>query len=141
MAKQTKSTKQVQVRNHAGQGYHQENTEVFDDNLLPEAAEIQALHAIDPDILTWLKERAEKEQEFRHQAVNKRNDILNHDVKGTQRLNFFGMTYAFLIIMGGMALSAFLIDRGNVVTGTFFGGATILYAAALFYKRKPNRNE
>ncbi len=141
MAKQTKSTKQVQLRDHRGHGYHSENTEVFDDNLLPDAAEITALHALDPNILQWLKERAEKEQEFRHQVFSKRTDILEQDVKGTQSLNKMGMTYAFLIIMSGMGFSAFLIYLDHVLTGSIFSGLTILYAAALFYKRKPHKNE
>lgn len=141
MAKQTKSTKQVQLRNQSGQGFHQENTEVFDDNLLPDATEITALHALDPNILDWLKERAEKEQEFRQKSFMRKADILEYDVKGTQKLNMWGMTYAFLIIMGGMGFSAFLIYLGHVLTGSIFSGLTILYAAALFYRRKPHKEE
>jgi len=141
MAKQTRSQKQVRVQSHQGHGIQHENTEVFDDNLLPDAAEIAALSQIDPDIINWLKERAEKEQDFRHEIFKKRTDILEEDVKGTQKLNMRGMTYAFLIIMTGMGFSAFLIWLNHVITGSIFSGLTVIYAAALFYKRRPHKEE
>ncbi len=136
MAKQTRSQKQVRVQNNRGSGYQHEDTEVFDDNLLPDAAEISALSDIDPNIISWLKDRAEKEQDFRHDIYKRRTEILEFDVRGTHKLNLRGMTFAFLIIMSGMAFSAFLIYLNHVVTGSIFSGLTILYAAALFYKRK-----
>lgn len=139
MAKQTRQTKQVQLHNSQGKGFQHENTEVFDDNLLPEAKEIEALSKIDPDILNWLKERAEKEQDFRHEIFKKRTDILENDVIGTQKLNMRGMTYAFIIIMSGMGFSALLIYLEHLITGTIFSGLTIIYAAALFYKRKDSK--
>jgi uncharacterized membrane protein len=136
MAKQTRSHKQVQLTGHQGKGYHQENTEVFDDNLLPDALEIRALSEIDPEILIWLKARAEKEQDFRHDVFNKRTKILESDVKAEHRINYMGMIFAFLIIMSGMAFSTYLINKELIITGSIFSGLTILYAAALFYKRK-----
>ena len=60
MAKQQK--KQQVVKNQQGQGLLIE--EVLDDNLLPDATEIEKLHRIDNNILEWLKQTAEKEQEF-----------------------------------------------------------------------------
>ena len=87
MAKQTRSQKQVRVQTNRGNGFQHENTEIFDDNLLPDASEIAALSQIDPNIILWLKERAEKEQDFRHDIFKKRTEILEYDVKGTQKLN------------------------------------------------------
>ncbi len=136
MAKQTRSQRQVRVQDNRGTGFQHENTEVFDDNLLPEASEISALSEIDPNILEWLKARAEKEQDFRHEHYRERTEIVKCDVKGTQRLNMVGMIFAFLIIIGGMGISALLISTGFIVTGTVFSGVSIIYAAALFYKRK-----
>ena len=136
MAKQTLSKKQTHVQHSNGKGVQQEQTEIFDDNLLPDATEIQALHELDPNILDWLKERAKVEQEFRHQAHNKRTAIIEKNVTSENTLNILGVTFAFLIIMAGMAFSTFLIIKGQVITGTIFSGATILYAAALFVKKR-----
>lgn len=134
MGKQTISKKNTSVHHPNGRGTQQEQTEIFDDNLLPDATEIAALANLDPNILEWLKSRAEKEQDFRHQAFNRRTEILAGDIKGDQRINIIGLILAFLIIMGGMAFSSYLISLGHLVTGTIFSGLTIVYAAALFIK-------
>ncbi|QYJ68917.1 hypothetical protein [Flavobacterium litorale] len=136
MARQTRSQKNIQVHNNNGKGLHQENTEVFDDNLLPDASEIKALSEIDPEILNWLKLRAEKEQDFRHKIFSDRTKILKYDVEGEMRLNYLGMTYAFLIIVLGMCFSGLLIYWEHIITGSIFSGFTIIYAATLFYKKR-----
>src|SRR5690606_10333982 len=41
----------------------------------PEATEVKKLHSLDPSILSWLKERAEKEQDFRHLAYSNKFEI------------------------------------------------------------------
>lgn len=56
MARQQR--KQQIVKNEQGQGHLVE--EIFDDNLLPDASEIERLHKIDPDILNWLKNQQKK---------------------------------------------------------------------------------
>ena len=139
MAKQQRSIKNTQVHHANGKGVQQEHTEVFDDNLLPDASEIKELSTIDPDIIHWLKSRAEKEQDFRHAALNKRTDILERNVKGEIRINTLGLVFAFLIIMGGMSLSAYLIHLGNILTGSIFSGLSILYAAALFIRKNKKK--
>lgn len=75
MAKQTRIQKQVHLQNNQGKGFQHENLETFDDNLLPEATEIKELFELDRTILSWLKNRAEKEQDFRHDLIHKRTDI------------------------------------------------------------------
>ena len=138
MAKQQRTQKQTTVDHKNGNGYQQEHTEVFDDNLLPDATEIQKLKEMDPEIMTWLKARAEKEQDFRHAAFNHRTTILESDVKGSIRINAMGTIFAFIIIMSGMAFSAFLVHYGSIIAGTIFSGLTIVYAASLFLRKKRN---
>ena len=53
MAKQ--SRKAQVVKSHLGKGQVVE--EIFDDNLLPDASEIERLHRIDTNILEWLKQK------------------------------------------------------------------------------------
>ena len=57
MAKQSRKAQLTRSNTHQGHTIE----EVFDDNLLPDATEIQKLSELDPNIMTWLKERAEKE--------------------------------------------------------------------------------
>ena len=56
MAKQSRKAQLTRSNTHQGHTIE----EVFDDNLLPDATEIQKLSELDPNIMTWLKERAEK---------------------------------------------------------------------------------
>jgi len=68
MAKQSRRAQVSHSKNH--QDHIVE--EVFDDNLLPDASEIKKLSELDPNIVQWLKERAEKEQDFRHKTYTSR---------------------------------------------------------------------
>ncbi len=135
MAKQTLSKKNTHIQHSNGKGVQQEHTEVFDDNLLPDATEIAALAKLDPNILDWLKSRAEKEQDFRHDAFNKRTNLIDYNVKKEHTINILGLIFAFLIIIAGMAFSTYLIVLGQVITGTIFSGLTVVYAATLFIKK------
>ncbi|MFN5415488.1 MAG: hypothetical protein ACK5B9_00415 [Flavobacteriia bacterium] len=138
MAKQTRIQKQIHLQNSQGKGYQQEQLESFDDNLLPEANEIKELFILDSDILTWLKKRAEKEQDFRHDLIQKKASLLESEIKYESRNTFIGLFFAFFIIISGMALSAFLIYQKHVVTGTIFSGITIITSATLFLKKTLN---
>lgn len=85
MAKQRR--KQEIVRGEYGQGHLVE--EVFDDNLLPDAPEIERLHRLDPNIMEFLKNSAQKEQEFRHRAFEERVTIVKNADKGDRWINFW----------------------------------------------------
>ena len=115
-----------------------EQSEEIDDNLLPDAEEIQKLATIDPDILTWLKSRAEQEQDFRHGFSNRRIKLTNDFEQrqhNTIRIGLF--IYGSLVI--GCLLGAYeLIIRGLNVQGTIFGSAAVVLAVAVAITRKPN---
>ena len=114
MAKQ--SIKQQVVRNHQGQGHSVE--QVFDDNLLPDASEIQNLHVLDPNILEWLKQCAEKEQNFRHIASAKRIDLVKKTEIGERTISIMGLIFSFLLVLSGMFFSGFLIHTNHEIIGS-----------------------
>jgi uncharacterized membrane protein len=134
MAKHQQITK---ARGNSG-GQQVERSVYVDDNLLPDAEEIQKLHAIDPNIMDWLKERAEKEQEFRHVTFGNRTQIIASNEKHNRTLNTLGLIFAFILMLSGMFYSAFLVHSGQSITGTIFSGATLLVGAALLITRKLN---
>ena len=136
MSQQRRSVKQTNVQTQAAAGQHIEHTEVFDDNLLPDAVEIEKLCKIDPTILDWLKARAEKEQDFRHNSFTERAKIISRNEHNNRVLNVVGLICAFIIFCGGMAIGGFLIYKGHNITGTLFCGGTLLSAAGLFINRQ-----
>ena len=131
MAKQQK--KQQVVKNQQGQGLLIE--EILDDNLLPDATEIEKLHRIDNNILEWLKQTAEKEQEFRHQAFTKKLQIAEDSEKGLRRISQLGIIFSFIIVVLGMFFSGFLIYIGQTIIGTIFAGGIILSIVSAFLSK------
>lgn len=138
MAKQIRHQKQTQVQSRQGNGIQHEHVVTFDDSLLPDASEIKALSEIDPNIIEWLKEKAGKEQDFRHEAYLLKTNIIKSETRAEVINNRIGLFFAFLIIMSGMGLSTFLIYEKQIVAGSIFSGITIISAAALFIKRNKN---
>ncbi len=131
MAKQQK--KQQVVKNQQGQGLLIE--EVLDDNLLPDATEIEKLHRIDNNILEWLKQTAEKEQEFRHQAFAKKLEIAEDTERGLRQISKLGIIFSFIIVVLGMFFSGFLIYIGQTIIGTIFAGGIILSIVSAFLRK------
>ena len=131
MAKQQK--KQQVVKNQQGQGLLIE--EVLDDNLLPDATEIEKLHRIDNNILEWLKQTAEKEQEFWHQAFAKKLKIAEDTERGIRQISKLGIIFSFIIVVLGMFFSGFLIYIGQTVIGTIFAGGIILSIVSAFLRK------
>lgn len=138
MAKQHRRAQISRSKNH--QGHIVE--EVFDDNLLPDAAEIKKLSELDPDIIQWLKQRAEKEQDFRHKSFTSRVKLVSRTERGLRWINYCGLLFSFFLLGGGMYLSYILIIEGHEVLGSIFSGLMLFAIASLFMSKvKSNNNE
>jgi uncharacterized membrane protein len=139
MAKQSR-TQQV-VQNQQGKGHLIQ--EVFDDNLLPDASEIEKLQRLDPNIIEWLKTRAECEQNFRQEAYKEKIDLVRRSEKGERNISLIGLVFSFFLAILGMAFSAFLIYYNHEVLGTIFAGATILALVGIFMAKvkSPNKEQ
>ena len=110
----------------------------IDDSLLPEAKELAKLKEIDPNIVDWIKERAEKEQNARHEFNNRKISLIEKEAKRNFTVDIITILSAFFIIVLGMGFSYFLIMNKMEITGTIFAGATIVFAANAFlnYRKK-----
>lgn len=115
-----------------------EHTEVFDDNLLPDASEIEKLHAIDPDILQWLKSRAEKEQDFRHNSFDKRVQITENHNKREHNTTRMALMIYFFLVAACLVASYLLISNDKKIAGSIFGGVGVIMALAVLITRKSN---
>lgn len=131
MAKQQR--KQQIVRSEHGQGHMVEET--LDDNLLPDASEIERLQNLDPHIMEWLKSSAEKEQAFRHKTYQERINIVKASDKGDRIINILGLVFSFIIVLCGMLFSAYLIREGYEILGSIFAGGLILSIISLFMSK------
>lgn len=137
MAKQQRRAHVRKGNNGEHQGHIEET---FDDSLLPDATEIARLQQLDPNMITWLKERAEKEQDFRHEFTREKLGMIKNTEKGERRVNYLGLICSFILLGVGMFISYMLITKDYVIVGSIFSGTTLLAIAAL-YMRKVKSND
>lgn len=86
--------------------------------------------------MPWLKERAANEQEFRHEAYSRKLDFAEKSTSYEFKLNMTGLIFAFFLMLAGLGVSAYLIYKGCILTGTIFSGLTLALIAATFITRK-----
>ncbi len=136
-----KSGHQTKIKMANGEVHAEEN--IFQDNsLLPQSEELARLKDVDPTIIDWLKARTEKEQDARIDFNTKRMDEYRRMGKRDHRLNLTSLYMAFVIILGGMAFSYFMIQNSLVTEGTIFAGAILVTAAVAFIpKRKKDTDK
>ncbi|MDE7188942.1 MAG: hypothetical protein K2N96_02230, partial [Muribaculaceae bacterium] len=102
-------------------GVSLEHHAAYDDNLLPSAEELSKLKSIEPDIIPWIMERTEKEQDARIEFNHRRMNLAHKEVNCSALLTFFGMLLAAVVIIGVFYFSYQLISNGYQVAGTVFG--------------------
>ena len=141
MAKHHIQKRQSNVVSHKGQGVSFEQQESIDDSLLPDAEELAKLQELDGDVINWVKERTAKEQDARLDFNNRKMTLVEKGQRMAFTVDIIAIGAAFIITMSGMAFSYFLIQANQIVTGSVFAGATILFAANSFLNfRKKNQN-
>lgn len=132
MAKQEIRTKQTQLNAPGANGHQVEQTYTVDDSFLPSPLELQQYKEIHPEIVQLLIDASRNEQNHRHFIDKQKMKAINRESKSVHWINVLGMTLAFLIMFGGLLLSAYLISIDKETLGSIFGGATILIAAGTF---------
>ena len=130
MSRHNKQTKGIVQR----QGQHVAFTqqEIYDDNYLPSADELAKYKQLDPDIINWIKERTEKEQDSRIDFNNRKMKLLESDQQKNFIIDICTIIAAFTILILGMFFSYHFIEAGRNLEGAIFGGGTLLFAANAF---------
>lgn len=141
MGKQELKTKQTQVRTSDADGHQLEQTYTVDDGALPSPIELEAYKAIDPGIVKFLLETSVKEQNHRHLMDIHKVKIIRKESHKIHSINWWGMFFAFLVMICGIGLSAYLIYCGKDIIGTIFGGITLISAASLFIRENSGNKQ
>lgn len=111
----------------------------IDDSPLPSPEELERYHSLDPTLMEWLKNRADKEQDARLKIYQVDADLRLGAQNKRYRVDVYTLTLAFLIILSGMFFSSFLLIRGFNLAGTIFAGISVIAAAKAFLNfRKPS---
>lgn len=107
-------------------GVQLEQSTIYDDNLLPAADELAKLHALDNDIIPWIKERTEIEQNARVRFNERRTALAFREINYSAALTFLGMAFCFAIICGFGYGAYHLVMAGHENAGLLLGGGDIV---------------
>lgn len=136
MAKQEIKQRETQVETGDGVGKQLEQTLTIDDNSLPSAQELAAYKSIDPKIVDYLISTSIKEQEHRHKMDTAKINIVKSSDSRDDRMNWWGMFFAFWAIVVLMLLAAYALYLNR----PWFAGALSIGALStiggIFIKRK-----
>ena len=113
-----------------------EQRTVVDDNLLPPAEELAKLNDISKEILPWIMNRTEKEQDARISFNENRMRLTEKDLNFAHRYNMVALIMSFVIVILFLAASFYLIISGKEVLGTLFAGGTIVGIISYFLNSK-----
>jgi uncharacterized membrane protein len=143
MAKHQIQKRQSNVVSSKGQGVSYEHQESIDDSLLPDAQELARLKEVDPSVMEWIKERTAKEQDARLDFNDRKMRVIERGQKMAYTVDLVAIVAAFVITMSGMGFSYYLIKANQIITGSVFAGATILFAANAFlnFRKKDSHKE
>lgn len=128
MAKYTKGNKHTAVLHGNNRGAQVEQYESVDDGLLPDAEELAKYKELDPNIIEWIKIRAEKEQEMRHRFMDSKMAMSNSALRKGFSLDILILIISVIVLCGGMVFSYFLISQGKELAASLFGGGTLVFA-------------
>jgi uncharacterized membrane protein len=91
---------------------------------------LERLKQVDPTIVLWIMQRAEKEQDIRLE-YNTQNMKLAHKNLGITKISLW---LAFCLAVFILFLSGLFIYLGKEVAGTIFGGVGIFVVIQSFLK-------
>lgn len=113
MGKQQINRRETQVATNGGVGKQLEQTLTIEDSALPSPQELSAYKEIDPRIVDLLISMSQSEQKHRHATEKMKLNILRRAEGRDERINWWGMFFAFSSILAIMILAgwALYLDR------------------------------
>jgi len=103
-------------------------------SVLPPAEELQKLKEVNPEIIDWILNNANKEQDHRHQFDNDKVLLTKKDLNLNFCINITCIVFAFILMVCFIASSVWMINNNYPVAGTIFAGTSIVGVIALFMR-------
>lgn len=113
---------------------------IYDDNLLPAADELAKLHALDNDIIPWIKKRTEVEQDGRVWFNKKRLKLAGREINFAGASTILGLLLAAGLMAFFFYLSYNLILDGHEILGGIFGFADVCGLLSVLTKFQMRKN-
>ena len=109
MGKHEIRQRETKVATIEGIGNQVEKTLTVDDSALPSPQELEEYKRIDPRIVDLLIDATRKEQKHRPETARMKLKILRRTESRNERINFWGMAFAFLSVALFVALTAWAL--------------------------------
>lgn len=111
----------------------------MDDSILPPAEELQKLNAVDPNIIKWMMQRADVEQNARLKVNEENIALAKEDMQKSYRYDFFALGAVVLLILVTLGASVYLLAIGKDIAGSILVGVQVVAIVKLIFdssKRK-----
>ena len=132
MGKQQINRKETKVATQEGMGQQYEQIVTVDDNTLPSAQELADYKSVDPRIVEFLMETSKKEQEHRHKIEDEKVKILKHSETRVSNMNWWGMFFAFLVLITLVGLAAYALYLDMQWFAGIFGLSAVVSILSVF---------
>ena len=117
-----------------------ERNMTIDDTIIPNADELAKLKEVDPTLVQWVTSRCEQEQNFRHKFSHDQIGLAKKELHGNISLHWACLIMVFLLILGALGASVYMLIQGVNLAGSIFAGGTVIGIAIAFAKLLPTRN-
>jgi uncharacterized membrane protein len=118
-----------------------EQNMMIDDTIIPNAEELAKLKDVDPSLVQWVTSRCEQEQNFRHDFSRSQIGLAKKELNGNISLHWACLIMVFLLILGALGASVYMLIVGINVAGSIFAGGTVIGIIIAFSKLLPSRNK
>ena len=121
-----------------GLGRSLEQNYTIDDSVIPSPQELAQYKEVDPRFLDYFFETAREEQKHRHEMDQMKMKVLRKSESRTERINWWGMLFAFLSIVVCMVVAAWALYLDRPWFAGVFGGLGLLSIVSIFVNGKDN---
>ena len=139
MGRQYVNRKETKVATREGIGQQTEQLVTYDDNALPSPQELEDYMKVDPRIVEMLLETSRNEQKHRHEMDRQKIKILRKSEGRTERINFWGMAFAFLSILAIAGLTAWALYLDRPWFAGFSGFSGLVVIISIFVNSSENK--
>ena len=138
MSKKIIQSRETQVATQGGLGRSLEQNYTIDDSVIPSPQELAQYKEVDPRFLDYFFETAREEQKHRHEMDQMKMKVLRKSESRTERINWWGMLFAFLSIVVCMVVAAWALYLDRPWFAGVFGGLGLLSIVSIFVNGKDN---
>ncbi len=139
MSKQQINHKQTNVATQGGVGQQVEVSYTVSDSTVPTPRELSDYQRINPNIVKFLMETAQKEQQHRHKMDSEKMKIVKSNENRTTRINLWGMFFAFLALVTMVGLAAWALYLDKPWFAGIFGFTAVISIVSVFVNAGKNK--